>query len=64
MIQTDKDKLSQSIYNILTNAYKYTNEEGSVRVSFIHIDEKLMIKIQDTGIGIGIAINEINVFVN
>jgi len=62
MIQTDKDKLSQSIYNILTNAYKYTNEEGSVRVSFIHLDEKVMIKIQDTGIGI--ATNEINQIFN
>jgi signal transduction histidine kinase len=46
----------------LTNAYKYTNEEGSVRVSFIHHDEKVIIKIQDTGIGI--ATNEINKIFN
>jgi signal transduction histidine kinase len=58
MVHTDKDKLSQSIYNILTNAYKYTNESGDVRVSFIHLDDRVMIKIQDTGIGI--AANEID----
>ncbi len=52
MIQTDKDKLSQSIYNILTNAYKYTEKNGSVRLSYIRIEDRLIIKIQDTGIGI------------
>ena len=58
MIHTDKNKLSQSIYNILTNAYKYTNENGDVRVSFIHLGDRVMIKIQDTGIGI--ATNEVD----
>jgi len=58
MLHTDKDKLSQSIYNILTNAYKYTNENGDVRVSFIQLEDRVMIKIQDTGIGI--ATNEID----
>jgi signal transduction histidine kinase len=51
-LHTDKDKLSQSIYNILTNAYKYTNGDGDVKVSFIQLDDKVIIKIQDTGIGI------------
>ncbi len=58
VLHTDKDKLSQSIYNILTNAYKYTNENGDVRVSFIQLEDRVMIKIQDTGIGI--AANEID----
>jgi signal transduction histidine kinase len=48
---TDKYKLSQSIYNVLTNAYKYTNEDGTVRVSYILMGNQLSIKIQDTGIG-------------
>ena len=51
-LTTDKYKLSQSIYNLLTNAYKYTNELGSVRISYYAIEESLTIKIQDTGIGI------------
>ncbi|HHX62207.1 MAG TPA: HAMP domain-containing histidine kinase [Epulopiscium sp.] len=62
MVYTDKNKLSQSIYNILTNAYKYTNENDNVRVSFIHLDNKVMIKIQDTGIGI--ATSEIDKIFN
>ena len=51
-ITTDKHKLSQSIYNLLTNAYKYTDKYGIVKISYIMVDERLIIKIQDTGIGI------------
>jgi signal transduction histidine kinase len=58
IVHTDKDKLSQSIYNILTNAYKYTNKNGDVIVSYIIQGDSVIIKIQDTGIGI--AENEID----
>ncbi len=51
-IETDKYKLSQAIYNILTNAYKYTNPGGNVRISYIVNEGDLFLKIQDTGIGI------------
>ncbi len=51
-IETDKYKLSQAIYNILTNAYKYTNPGGNVRISYIVNEGNLFLKIQDTGIGI------------
>ena len=51
-METDKYKLSQSIYNLLTNAYKYTNPGGNVRVSYIVNEGNLFLKIQDTGIGI------------
>lgn len=54
-VETDKNRLSQSIYNILTNAYKYTEKNGSVRVSYLTFDSKLIIKIQDTGKGIATA---------
>ncbi|MBK5262028.1 MAG: ATP-binding protein, partial [Peptostreptococcaceae bacterium] len=50
--ETDKYKLSQAIYNILTNAYKYTNPGGNVRISYIVNEGNLILKIQDTGIGI------------
>jgi signal transduction histidine kinase len=52
MMETDKYKLSQAIYNVLTNAYKYTNPGGNVRVSYIVNEGNLFLKIQDTGIGI------------
>lgn len=51
-MESDKYKLSQSIYNLLTNAYKYTNPGGNVRISYILNDGNLFLKIQDTGIGI------------
>jgi signal transduction histidine kinase len=51
-IKTDKYKLSQSIFNIITNAYKYTESKGKVIISSLIADSHAIIKIQDTGIGI------------
>ncbi|GGL53966.1 sensor histidine kinase [Sporolactobacillus putidus] len=52
MIKTDLYKLSQSIYNILTNAYKFTQPGSKVEV-FFRADEKMLtIEIRDTGAGI------------
>lgn len=50
-IVTDKYKLSQILYNILTNAYKYT-EEGQVDINCKVDEDFLAIEIEDTGIGI------------
>jgi two-component system, OmpR family, sensor histidine kinase BaeS len=48
---TDPYKLSQVIYNLLTNAYKYT-ERGHVEISVKDDQDHLTIAISDTGIGI------------
>lgn len=52
-IQTDKYKLSQSIFNLLVNAYKYTNEGGQVSVTTYIENDQLFIEVKDNGIGIG-----------
>jgi len=52
IIKTDKYKLSQSIYNILTNAYKFTNQNGEVNISHETDKDILIIKFADNGIGI------------
>ena len=52
-LNTDKYKLSQALYNIITNAYKFTNEDGRVTLSYKDADGSLEIKITDNGIGIG-----------
>lgn len=52
LINSDKGKLSQSIYNILTNAYKFTNENGKVNVEVFLQKNDFIIEIRDTGIGI------------
>lgn len=51
-LKTDKYKLSQSIYNILTNAYKFTPTQGKVSISYETEGDELFITIEDTGIGI------------
>ena len=48
----DKDKTDKIIYNILTNAIKYTSKGGSVFINFENNKENVILKITDTGIGI------------
>jgi signal transduction histidine kinase/ligand-binding sensor domain-containing protein/DNA-binding response OmpR family regulator len=53
----DQDKLSKIMYNLLSNAFKFTPENGQVIVSLHIKDEQesedlLEIKVQDSGIGI------------
>lgn len=51
-IITDPYKLSQAIYNILTNAYKYTNPRGRVQIDYQLVEDEIVITIEDNGIGI------------
>lgn len=51
-LSTDKYKVSQSVYNILTNAYKFTDPGGKVRISHHRSGNELIVEIKDTGIGI------------
>ena len=51
-IQLDKDLLRVAINNLLTNAVKYNNPGGKVNLSAEETDDKLIITISDTGIGI------------
>ncbi len=51
-LKSDKYKLSQAIYNILTNAYKFTKANGTVTVHYVVQSDQLHIRIEDTGIGI------------
>jgi len=51
-VHTDPYRLSQAIYNLLTNAYKFTPSGGRVSIAYEAIDKELVISVQDTGIGI------------
>ncbi|MBR9914455.1 MAG: response regulator [Algicola sp.] len=48
----DKDKLEKIVTNILSNAFKYTSENGSVTVTVGYNDTHIIIKVSDTGKGI------------
>ena len=48
----DEHRISQIILNIVSNAFKFTPEGGSVHVDCLYSDGIVTIKITDTGIGI------------
>ena len=48
----DPDKLELIISNLISNAYKYTPEGGSVELSLKDLGRQVAIRVKDTGIGI------------
>lgn len=50
-VYADPSKIEQVLENLVSNAIKYTNK-GYVKVSLSESDEEVMLKIEDTGIGI------------
>jgi PAS domain S-box-containing protein len=52
-IFADPDRLQQVIYNLLTNALKFTEKGGEVSVDFGPSANKFDIRVRDTGEGIG-----------
>lgn len=52
IIVADPEKLESIIYNLLSNALKFTSSYESVFVELISTDEEFIIRVKDTGIGI------------
>jgi PAS domain S-box-containing protein len=48
----DPLRLAQVLSNLLTNAAKYTNPHGTIRVSARQVNDELVIGVEDSGIGI------------
>ncbi len=48
----DKDRIEQVIINIISNAIKYTPENGSIKVTAGKLTDSVEIRIADTGMGI------------
>ncbi len=48
----DNHRMEQVIINIISNAIKYTPEEGTVDIQVIKRDELAIIQVKDSGIGI------------
>lgn len=51
-IIVDVDGIEQVILNVLSNAIKYTPDNGEIIVSARRNDDKIVIKVKDNGIGI------------
>jgi PAS domain S-box-containing protein len=51
-INGDADRLQQVVWNLLTNAIKFTPEEGEVLVKLESADSRVQITVQDSGIGV------------
>jgi PAS domain S-box-containing protein len=55
-IVLDPSRFKQVAYNFLSNALKFTPEEGRVAIRVTpHRDEQLLLEVEDTGVGIAAA---------
>lgn len=51
-IYGDRTAIAQMLRNIINNAVKYTPKGGSIRIDSVVHDDKVLVSIADTGIGI------------
>jgi two-component system, OmpR family, sensor histidine kinase BaeS len=52
VLKTDRNKLSQCLYNLLTNAYKFTKPNGQVIIGYEEVTDFIEITVKDSGLGI------------
>lgn len=52
MVNADKHYIEQVLSNLVVNSIKYGRDNGSTRISFIDLFDKVMIEVEDDGIGI------------
>ncbi len=51
-ILADENRITQVLINLLTNAIKYTNENGEIKINLENFNDFVKICIEDNGIGI------------
>lgn len=51
-IEMDKDKITQVLDNIISNALKYSPEGGEVTFHLVEYEDKIEVQIKDDGVGI------------
>ena len=53
VVRVDPDRMQQVMWNLISNAVKFTPEGGRVSVSVRRLDARVEIRVADTGAGIG-----------
>jgi signal transduction histidine kinase len=51
-ITGDHDRLQQVVWNLLSNAVKFTPPKGRVTVGLKRVEDDVVLRVEDTGIGI------------
>ena len=57
-IFADREKVEIILYNLLSNAFKYTSDNGAITLCIKQVDESVEIMVKDNGIGIGKEIGD------
>lgn len=52
LMYLDQQKMDKVVFNLLSNAFKYTPEKGRIVVSLAFQEGKLTVRVADTGVGI------------
>jgi signal transduction histidine kinase len=52
VLEADENHLNRIFINLISNAYKYTNENGNLYISLIKLSGFIQVTVEDTGIGI------------
>lgn len=52
MVNADKDRMTQVVFNLCSNAVKYTPENGQITVRLAETEAEAVLSVEDTGIGI------------
>lgn len=52
LLRADGERLLQVVWNLLTNAMKFTPKEGKIKVTLRRVDSDLELTVSDSGVGI------------
>jgi signal transduction histidine kinase/DNA-binding response OmpR family regulator len=58
MVYFDRDKMEKVIFNLLSNAFKFTPDGGSIKLAVMQEDKQAVITVSDTGRGVPKALQE------
>lgn len=52
MVYADRERIQQVLTNLMVNAIKYGTENGRTKISFFDMDDRILVEVTDSGIGI------------